>query len=376
MTATALQAPVILAPYAGAVPTGAVTTSVGSAVVFTFNAAGDKCAVIFQSPGTTVPDQVSFEVATATVAGTTGDIEATLETISAGEPSGTPITNSATGTATISTTGVKTISGMDGTATVAAGDKIAIVLTAGAGWDRTLTIKMTHGASQGGLGFPYHATQDSGGAWAKVGGQNLGIAWGLASAAGTYINVPGLLGAYTAAFQSFSNATNPDERGNRWVPNVPQTIIGVSIIYNGGASPGANDDYGVALYSGHTGTPSLLASKTFEGEEPSPAPHICLFDTAVDLSAGTTYAVTFKAMGSDSAQLVRWDFASNAHLGSFLGTDFYATTRDGGAGAPSTGGSSFTDDSAKAYAVFPIFSRFDDGAGGVGGGGSQRVIGG
>jgi hypothetical protein len=379
VTAQALQAPMVMTPFGGAVPTGVLTTSLGSDQTFTFNGAGDKVAFVFQSPGTTVPDIVAFVVATVSVAGTTGTIDCTLETLASdGTPSGTAVTNSATASATASTTGVKTASGMAGTATVTEGQEYAVVLTAGSGWDRTLTIKLSTGSAQGNIGFPYTLTKDSAGAWAKSTGTNCGWCLGLAASGGTYLQIPGLLSAYSlASYATFSDATNPDERGNRFSLAVPATCIGALVIYNGGTTPGANDDYSVSLYSSHTGTPSQLATKAMDGDaQGAGAPHIVRFTSAVDLTANTTYALALKANGSDNASLLRWDYSANADLAGVLGTSFYSTTRDGGTGAPTTGGNSFTDDNAKVYAVFPLFSKFDDGAGGGGGASGGFVIGG
>jgi hypothetical protein len=93
-------------------------------------------------------------------------------------------------------------------------------------------------------------------------------------------------------------------------------------------------------------------------------PHLVLFTSAISLSANTVYGIALKATGSDSANMFRWDFNANADLGCFAGTSFYSITRDGGSGAPTGGGNTFTTDDAKVYSIFPVLSAFDDGAGG------------
>lgn len=366
MTATALIVPVAYEPYAGAVPTGNMATAIGSEVTMTFNAATDKFAILFQARTTTVPDLVSFFVSGVSVAGTLGDIEATLENVTAGVPSGA-VTNSATGTATISTTGAKTITGMAGTATLTVGTIYAVVLTAGLLWNRTLTIRQTIGSSQGGMGFPVLLTKDGISAWVFNTAQNLGWCIGLADSGGTYLQIPGLMGAYFADLLTFGSGTNPDERGNRWVQPVPQRCIGARILYTAGSIPGSNDDYALRLYDGGTTSPNLLAeSGTLEGEaQGSYMAHNILFQSPVSLSAGTTYHLAVRAVGTDSVNLVRWDWPSNGALGGVLGTGFYATT--------SNNGGAFTDDNNSMYSVWPLFDTADDGSGGGGGGGIRMA---
>ena len=337
---------------------GVQNSSYGSAAQFTFNAADDAIAMIFQSPGTTVPDQISFWVNGVSVAGTTGDIEATLETVSTSRPTGTPVTNSATGTSTISTTGVKTITGMDGTATVVRGTTYAVVLTAGAGWDRTLTIAYSFGTSQGNLGKPHIATSDAGAAFTYAYATNSGFNFGIADASGVFIKVPGFIGASTVTgYESFSNASTPDERGNRFVLPFKAVCCGVTVGFNQGSVPGANDDYSVRLYSDHTGTPVTEASSTLEGEGPNAGRQWIFFDNEVTLTAGTIYAVTLKSDGSDSVQLAQSTYDATAQIGSNAGLNCYSTTRNNSTGA-------CTDSNVKVYSVFPFFSQLDDGAGG------------
>jgi hypothetical protein len=90
------------------------------------------------------------------------------------------------------------------------------------------------------------------------------------------------------------------------------------------------------------------------------------FASGVALAANTTYAVTVEATGTDTQAMPRYDWPSNAHLAGVLGTNFYATTRN------NLG--SCTDDNDSMYAVFPLFSKADDGSGGAASGGF--VIGG
>lgn len=354
-----------LAPQVGAALTNLISNALGSTVAFTFNAAGDKTAFIFQAPSTDVPDIVSFVVDAVSVAGSAGDIEATWETLDADDlPSGTPVTNSATGTGTISTTGAKTISGMEGTATCTKGAWYAIVLTAGAGWNRTLTIKSRTGASQSGGTGPYVLTKDSAGSWARLaGGNNCGYSFGVAKADGTYFHIPGLAGAYSScALQSYASTTNPDERGNRFTVPGPCRLWG-AIIANFTDTPTTNDDHTVLLYTDHLGTPATSTSEVFSGTtKDNNGSSVRMFTTPVDLVAGTVYALMLRAGGSGTMVVPLWTFLSNEHLAGFAGTNIYSTTRNDATGA-------CTDSDLAVHGIFPLISAIDDGAGGGGGGG-------
>lgn len=360
MTMVNLPHPMALTPFGAAVPTGYMTTATGSNGTFTFNAAGDKVAILFTARTTDVPDLISFFVNAVTSAGTTGDIEATLETLTAGSPAGA-VTNSATGTGTISTAEYQTISGMAGTATVTPGVTYAIVLTAGAGWNRNLAIRLAVGTTQGAQGFPFVRTKDSAGAWTTSYSQNMGWCFGIANSSGTYLQIPGLLGSYKGTLETFSSSTNPDERGNRFVLDAPMRLCGCVLLCSGGSAPGANDDIEIKLLTSHTGTPSEELTYTHLGEDRSGGlSHIIMFGDTFECAAGTTYALTMEALGSETQGLLRWEWTANADLAGILGTDFYSTTRNDGG--------SCTDTNDMIYGIFPIFDQIDNASGGGGGG--------
>lgn len=361
MTLTTVIPYEYVGPNNGVVPNSALTTGIGSAVNLQFNAAGDKAGFVFQADTTAPDDAISFLVATVTTAGSAGDVEATLETVGTdGLPSGTPVTNSATGTQTISTTGVKTITGIAGTAVLTPGTLYSYVLTAGSGWNRDLSIRRTTGTGSG-LGLPYSGNKDAAGSWAMTALSSTGINYGL-STGGVFRYVAGLCGASSAvALQAYSDATNPDERGNRFSFAVPKTLIGAVVgitTGNGATTPGgADDDFTVFAYTGTAGSPSQIASSVILGEQQYGAlSKIIMFDTANDLSANTEFRLSVKSTDTGTINLVRWDYASNAHLGAMAGINCYSTTRNGGSG-------SFTDDDAKVYSIFPLFSKSDNGAG-------------
>lgn len=349
-------------------------SGLGTHPAIVFNAAGDKAAWIFQAQSTTPPDQVSFHVGTVTTAGTVGVIEATLETVnSTGDPSGTPVTNSATGSQTISTVGYKNISGMSGTASLTVGAMYAVVLSAvsSGGWDRNITITLGLGNSPG-LANPYASSKDSAGGWSDSITQSSGYPVGFKTSGGTILRYPGLIGAANISAstpQTFSNSTNPDERGNFFTLPYPAKIIGVCV---GGSAAGGgittNDDGAVSLYSSARTTPNQMTSMAIDGEaQGNGFSHIYYFASPVELSANTEYVIAYKAKGTETYSMMMWEYENNAALDWFLGTSFYSATRDGGNPGPDNPGNNFTAGDNKVYAIFPIFSAFDDGAGGGGG---------
>ena len=355
----ALPHPIVLSPFAGAMPFGDMTTSTGSNTTFAFNGAGDKLAIIFTALSSTPPDALSFYITATTTAGTTGNWEITLENLTNGEPSGA-VTNSATGSGVDTSTYV-TISGMAGTASLTAGTDYAVVLTAGSGWDRNLVVRVATG-SAGALGFPVVKTKDSAGAWATVIDNSLGWSFGLADSGGTYMQIPTLLGAYNQSSPTFSSSTNPDERGNRFSLGIAARICGVHVMLYPGSNPGsANDDIEVKLLSSHTGTPVEEKTKVLEGEERGGCmAQSIMFGSGFDAAANTVYAVTVEALGSETQTPILLTYNSTAECAGVMGSSFYSTTRNDGG--------SCTDLSTAIYGVFPIISHIDDGSGGGGGG--------
>lgn len=373
MTLQALPAPVVLSPFLPAVMGNTHTSSttgtgIGSEATITLDAAGDGVALVFTAQAATMVDAISFVVATVTTAGTAGSIEATVQTLdSSGNPSGTPVASSNTATATISTAGNKEIAGIAGSATLTVGAQYALVLTAGSGWDRNLAIRITWGAG-GQTGYPYFCSKTTG-SWGKGSQTVFGYFMGAKDSGGNPILLTAAVGAATITNQSFSNATNPDERGNRFTLAAPATCIGIAYSNAAGSTPGSADAYGVALYSGHTTSPSLLASANPDGDaQMTHLAHVAIFDAPVDLAANTVYCVTIKATSTDTLNVARFGYGSAGDAACLMGANFYATTRDGGASVPTTGGNTFTDDSSSVYCVWPILSKFDDATGGGGGG--------
>jgi hypothetical protein len=186
-------------------------------------------------------------------------------------------------------------------------------------------------------------------------GTNGGWCFGIASASAK-IQIPGLVGPYTDfAVQAFSDSTNPDERGNRILLPFPATLAGVMIASTRGGTPDTNDDYSVTLYTDILGSPSGTPLN-FDGEVGLGFMNIWLPLAPVDLAAGTVYGLATKSLGAGGHQMIRYDYAANADLGWGCGVDFYSITRNNSSGA-------FTADTAKVYAIYPVFSHLDSGFG-------------
>lgn len=346
----------------GAIQLAGLSTAVGSASGITFNGASDKIAWVFQARSTTPPDSIRFVVSSFTTSGT---VDATLETVASdGTPSGTPVTNSGTASKTVTGSGYQaTAAGLAGTASLTVGTVYAIVLTAAAGFAGNFVIPSRYG-STGQMGLPYALTKDSAGAWTKVSSGESGWIVGAADSGGAVMQLGGLIGACTSyAYQTFADATNPDERGSRFVPVAPMTVAGAAYFYTGGSAPGTADAHTVKLLSSVSSGGTPTEERTYVsggGEQMSGGPHICWFSSGYDVAAASSYGLTLKADSTDNANFLRLDYNANSDLAGFAGIDFHSITRNGG---------TVTYDTAKVYAIFPIITHIDDGTGGGGGGG-------
>lgn len=357
MTLVAAAAPVPYAPFMPGM--WSATSALGSDSAVTFNGAADKMAFVFQAASTTPPDQIKFRCSGFTSG---GDIDVTIETVDAttGFPSGTPVTNTNTVTVTVSSTGTKTASGLSGTGSLTVGTQYAIVFTAAVGFAGNFQLLRSTGTNAG-SGTPYSLTKDSAGAWTKASTGNTGYAIGFFDSGGTAIHMPGFSGAHTGVFQAFSDSTNPDERGNRFVLPFAATCWGALVFLSLGSAPADTNSFALSLYSDHTGTPSQDRTISIDGDiAAAQAGRIIMFSSPIDLAANTTYALAVKATSSGNVSLLKMSYAANAELGGLFSTSVYSTTRNNSSGA-------FTDGNTECYGIFPLLSQFHDGAGGGGG---------
>lgn len=364
MTLQALPAPIVWVPPALGGLVG-ITTGLGSATGLAINGANDKVAFVFQALSSVCPDVVSFYVSAFTTGGT---VDCTIQTLdTSGFPSGTLVTNSGTATRVVAATGVQESgTGIAGTASLTPGALYALVLTAAAGFAGTFTIAHSFGTTGLG-GLPYALTKDSAGAWAKTTGSTAGFLCSAKDNSGSVMYLSGLTGAAAPAYQAFSNATNPDERGNRFVLPFAAEIGGCLVIQNGGTAPAAADAHTVKLLSNvsNGSTPVEEATHVMAGyDQAASAGKIYRFATPFTASAGVAYGLTVKADSTDSMSFVRWDFPSNAALASFMGIDFHEINRNNAGTVTMT-----STEQARVYGIFPLITALDDGAGGGGGGG-------
>lgn len=342
-----------------------ITTGAGSFSGLAINGANDKVAFVFQALSSVCPDALLFYVSAYTSGGT---IDCTIETIdTSGFPSGTLVTGSGTATRSVTATGVQESgTGMAGTASLTPGERYALVLTAATGFAGTFTI--AHSVGTTGLGgLPYALTKDSAGAWAKASGSTTGYLLSAKDNSGAVMYLSGFVGACAPGYVGFSNATNPDERGNRFVLPFPAEIGGCLVIQNGGSAPAAADAHTVKLLSNvsNGSTPVEERALVMAGyDQTSSAGKVYRFDSPFTVSANVAYGLTIKADSTDSMSLMRWDFPANANLASFLGIDFHEINRNNAGTVTMT-----STEQARVYGVFPLITALDDGAGGGGGGG-------
>lgn len=378
MSLIQLPHPVIFGPFVPAVMGNVLTSTNGisTEATITFDAAGDGVAVIFQAQSTTMVDLIAFWVSTATTPGSAGSIEATVQGLnSSGLPDGTPISGSNTASATVSSTGAKTISGIAGSASLTVGELYALVLTAGSGWNRNLAIRYAWGTGGGAISLPYIASKTSG-SWGKGAGTTFGWFLSAADAGGAYMTIPGLVGPATITANSFSDSTGNDERGNRFILPAPATCIGLCYYNSAGSVPGNNDAWAVSLYrSPVLAAPTLLGTKDIDGDaQVTNVIHFAYFSTPVDLAPGTIYTAALKARGTETLNVPSFDYSTGVQANCLMGDKFWSTVRNGGSGSPSTGGDEFTDITSSVYAVWPILSCVDDAAGFVAGRGSRMHL--
>lgn len=359
---TAIRPVLPLLPFVNGL--AALSTSLGSASTFTMNGAADKIGLHFTYDGVNFPDGISFLVSSFT---STGTIDATLETIDAttGFASGTPVTNSASGSVSVTSTGVKTITGLTGTAVLSAGTHYAIVLSATGGFAGNFAIQYGQGTT-GFMGWPIMATKDSAGAWTKANVGNVGFLFGFKTAGGAYFRVPNYAGPVSAvAVQAFSDATNPDERGIRYVPEVEETLHGVVVYVSQGSTPGDAHSITLGVYSAPTTAVSSLTTQAMDGDLAGNGQlHVFALDAPINLTAGAEYGLVIKATGGTAVNFTRYDYPNAADLDAMFGQANYAITRNNSSG-------NFTADTDSFYTILPIISKVHDGA--SSGGGANRA---
>lgn len=162
--------------------------------------------------------------------------------------------------------------------------------------------------------------------------------------------------------ESFSNSTNPDERGV--LLYVPWTCKVDAMRFYATTEGNVNADYDARIYSDPLGTPSQLLSISVEGAYSSStsdsSTRECLIPFApIDLSPGW-YGLVLKATGTAAVKMGKASVNSASYKDLFGACS--KITRNNETGA-------FTETDTSTYMGFALsISSIDDGAGGGGGG--------
>lgn len=341
---------------------GNLGASLGSDTLMTLNGAGDKLAFLFQATSTTPPDKALFVCHSFT---SSGAVDVTLEPLSSGAPSGTPVSGTGTGTTTVSGTGVQTVTGLAGSGSLSVGVWYAVVITAATGFTGNFTLKTgAVGSGVGGVSQVSYMTKDSAGAWSGESQGNPGMAVGLFYSGDVPLVVQGFAGAYTGiGFQTVADSTNPDERGMLWEYPVGIRIAGIAVLVGYGSGYDAGEDWRVGLYSDPLGSPSRdgHADGGASGSRMSGNSRWILWEEgAIDVAANTPFALTIKATSTGSIQLLRLAYPSALAMQSLFGTSGVASvTRNNDSGA-------FSSDNTMAYGAVPIITGIDVGTASAG----------
>lgn len=256
------------------------------------------------------------------------------------------------------------MTGGSGSKTLSHNDWIAVVfdMTARAGSDSVAI----GGVQFGGGNLPFGALFTaswvaSTGSWPQV-----GIVFDDGTR-GTLDGCPVIMSSLTT--EAFADATNPDERGNLFVPPWDCKVDAV-FGYFGGAA--ANGDFEIQIYSDPLGTPTsvlpggtaiTVTAETLLGyaSRPTTIP----LPSEVSLTHGVTYAVAIKATGAGNVSMTQIMNFDNAAWKQFHpgGAGTSKVTRNGGSGA-------FTESDTIIYQLGVRISGFQDTSSGSGGGAS------
>lgn len=339
----------------------AATTSVSVAMqtIMTFDAAGDRLALITRIPKTGTLTAIEFRTGTVSTTGATFQIQ--VEGVDGtGLPDGVAKYTNANGTVVVATSddGVwKSVSLNSGTGvSVTKGDLVAIVLSVSSGTPNTVIVQGGNVSSMTTLGtFPYMA-QDTAGSWAKFASSALACPFVL-SYGGTYELTPGANPTHSQALSSIGNGA---ERGLRFNFPVPVRAYGMRA-FLGNIAAGA--DFRAVLYND---TPTLLtevnSGADIDGDvavsTTNDGWYEFIFPSAQSLSANTTYHATIYQKTANSVSLLENSFSSNAYMNAYhSGTAMYLSTRSGGTGA-------FTTTNTTMPMIQLLVDGFDDGLGG------------
>jgi hypothetical protein len=235
------------------------------------------------------------------------------------------------GNVVATSTQTTSMTGGSGTSTITNGALFAVVwdMTARAGADSVVV----YGTQTSLIPCVPLMNYYTAGAWRTTGGRNTNML--ITSDDGTLIGFEdGPAIATLGTVESFSDATNPDERGLLFQVPWNCKIDGLWALVG---CTDANSDYTITLYSDPLGTPASMGSMAVLAEQGAqvPADRMRFFPvTPVELAANTDYVVAVRATGSTSARLQNNTLFSAASRALFPGgTTVAKATRNNGSGA-------------------------------------------
>lgn len=343
-------------PYLG----GNLTSAVGSDVLMTFNGTGDKVAFLWQATSTTPPDKAQFCVHSYTSG---GSVDVTLEPLPSNAPTGTPVSGTNTVTISVTGTGLQTASGLAGSGSLSVGTYYAVVITAASGFAGSFTVRLTVGSGTGAISMASALSKDSAGGWSGESVSGSGTCCGLFFTGDVPLVTQNFAGAFTTlALQSFSDSTNPDERGMLWQYPMAIRVAGCVPLLGYGSGYDANEDWRAGIYLDPLGSPSREGQAyggSVGNRSTTNAKWVLWEEGGIVVPANTPFGIAVKAVGSASVVMPRWVYGSALSMQPLVGaTGGCSITRNGDSGA-------FTDDDTMAYGAVPIIVGVEDGAAGA-----------
>ena len=317
--------------------------------------ADDKTGFVISVPRSGTLNKIWFR----TVDVITGDtIRVSFQDLNAaGYPDGTVdeyrlVTIASVNDSTWFTTGSITSDGSDsGTKrTVTAGQTLGIVFDYATYTAGNMTIALAKG-SLNSYNFPIGNTNGINyeTSWVTTGISSMCIA--LEYTDGVFYT-PGCMPAVGTSF-GVSSSTSPDEYANIFSLPYPTTIWGLGITCN----VLSLRPFDVVLYSSDGST--VLATGSFGSMANNAGPVVAPipFTTPYTLSAGTSYYASFRPSGTTSINIYKNTFPSTVVMGATpFGSSCYGASR--------TDAGAWTTTPLVQYSIFPIFTGFEDSAGG------------
>lgn len=312
------------------------------------DASGEQFAMIVKVPKTGNISKVLIRVTTVS---TSRDLRVSLQTVdlSTGNPTGTLYGGSAAGvqaSPSASTSYVVTL-GTPASATI--GDYVAVVVE----FDSTVG-SVNLGSIVGAQGFPYVSLYT--GTWAKS--ANIPLT-AFEYDDGSYPILFGIpyygVGSTGVTFNlNTTSGSGGDERGLRFSVPFPCALAGLIVFMN----ITSGGDFDLVLYDESN---NVLASQSFDGNVALTASALqrihCLFTTAINLSANTTYRITVKPTTNVSVTIYQLDFPSTTSMDSlYRGQYGYRTVR--------TDAGAWTDTTTGSYQMCLIYNAFENGVSG------------